>query len=332
MHDGGIIDFHLHLPWRYRDPREAAARLVAEMDSAGVELGVVIAIEASLKRFREYASPPRVRRALSEALDYLIFTRLPRLEKILLEAGAGEGLDEHERLIIEHMRTSREVLAAAESVPGRLLPVASYNPDLGPAGVIRVLEEGEYIGVKLYPTLHFCRPTTRRLEPLYDYMEERGLVLIVHTGCDPGIWELPLMCQHARPKEAAQVARRHPGLTVVIAHMGAYSALNPGIFFEEAVEALSRYDNVYADTSAVDPFYIELAVKRVGDDRILFGSDYPYVTGLTISDAVSAIASLDIPGRSKRRILRENAERLLSSLGFWTPSQGARHHGDRRSQ
>lgn len=314
--EGAYIDFHLHLPWRIREARESAAHLVKQMDEAGVRLGVVIAIEASFERFWSNVTPESVRRAAAEVLDYLIYARLPYLEKLIVSIASDRGeLERYASSLLEHIRPSNHVLEAHKAYPDRLLAVASYNPDLGARGVVEAVRGKGYVGVKLYPTIHFCRPSSRRLEPLYRFLESEGMLLIVHTGCDPGVWELPKFCEYARPREVAEVARKHKDLTVVIAHLGAYSALSPGIFFEEAIQALNRYDNVYADTSAVDPFYIELAVERAGDDRLLFGSDYPYVAGLSIADAVRAIESLSIPIKSKHRILWENAERLLGRMG-----------------
>jgi predicted TIM-barrel fold metal-dependent hydrolase len=316
--DGGYVDFHCHLPWRIRDPREAAGRLLAEMDEAGVGWAVVIAVEPSLALFRERITPTRLREAAAEAIDYIIYTRLRSIREAVLSP--EESISRHERLLAEHTRTSEEVLEAAESAGGRLYPVASYNPDVGAEGTVERIRDKPYLGVKLYPTLHDCTPSERRLRPLLRYLEENSMILIVHTGCDPGVWELPSLCRGARPSALEPIARRYSGLPIVVAHLGSYSALKPGIYFDEALRLLERYDNVYADTSAVDPFMVELAVDRVGYDRILFGSDYPYVTGLTMRDAVESILLSRLEGRAKRAILRGNAERLLRSLGRWRGS------------
>jgi len=309
----GYIDFHTHLPWRVREPRRAAGLLLRAMDEAGVARAVVIAVEPSLRVFRSSVTPERLRRAAADSIDYLVYLRIRSLREVVFEP--DRAISEHERLLLEHTRTSEEVLEAAEASGGRLYPVASYNPDLGPAGTLERVRGRPYLGVKLYPTLHDCRPSERRLRPLLDYMESEGLVLIVHTGCDPGLWELPDLCWGARPSALDPIARSHPGLTVVVAHLGSYSALRPGIYFQEAVDLISRRDNVYADTSAVDPFLVELAVDRVGYDRLLFGSDYPYVTGLTMRDAVEAILHSNLEEKAKEAILAGNAERLLRGLG-----------------
>ncbi len=309
-----IIDFHAHLPWRYRDPGEAAARLVAAMDRAGVRLAVVIAVEAGVETFRRHATPGEVRRALGEVMDYVSQARVPGLDKLVYDVGAA--LREHERLIAEHYRSTEEVVEAALRYPDRLLPVGSYCPDRGVEATLEKLERYKHVllGVKIYPTLHYVRPDDRRLDPLYEWAASNNGVVIVHTGCDPGVWELPRMCRYARPRLVAEAARRHRDAVFVIAHMGAYSALLPGIFFREALEA-AALDNVYLDTSAVDPFFVELAVERIGYGKILFGSDYPYMVGLDIDDAVRGILSLDIPEEAKEAILWGNAERLLSRLG-----------------
>jgi len=310
----GVIDFHVHLPWRRRDPREAAEYLIREMDSAGVARAVVIAIEPSIALFKRHASPERVRKAAAEVLDYLVYLRIPGLREILFSP--EDSIAEHERILLEHTRRSEEVLEAARHSGGRLIPVASYNPDLGVEGVLRKLKSGRYLGLKLYPTLHFCTPSERRLRPILDYLEEEEMILIVHTGCDPGIWEFPGLCEGARPKSLESIARKHPDLVIVIAHMGSYSALKPGIFFSEALEVIAKYDNVYADTSAVDPYLVEVAVDRVGYEKLLFGSDYPYVVGYTMRDAVEDILKLNIESKAKNAILRLNAERLLRRLGW----------------
>ena len=310
----GVIDFHVHLPFRYSDPAEAASYLVAKMDEAGVRLAVVIAVEAGVESFRRRMRPSLIRRAAEEVIDYVAYSPSPAVRAAVFEP--EKSLEEHERLLIEHRRRTEEVVEAARLYPDRLLPVASYNPDLPRERMLERLRrfEDELLGVKLYPTLHCRSPADRGLSWLYSWAERRRKVVIVHTGCDPGIWELPRFCRYARPRLVAEAARRHPGAVFVVAHMGAYSALMPGIFFREALEAASL-ENVYLDTSAVDPLFIERAVEEVGHEKILFGSDFPYVTGLGIRDAIREILELPISWRAKEAILRGNAERLLRLLG-----------------
>ncbi len=310
-----VIDAHLHLPHRYRDPVEAARYLVGKMDSAGIEKAVVIAIEAGVESFKRRVRARSIKSAVGEVLDYIAHSRSPMMRRLVYEP--EKSIEEHIKILLAHRRPTEEVLAAARAYPDRLVPVASCNPDLGVEKSIERLEEyaGEILGVKLYPTLHCRKPSDPGLEKLYRTAEKHDWVIIVHTGCDPGMWELPRFCRHARPRFVAEAARRHPDLTFIIAHLGSYSLLMPGIYYREAIEALTSLENVYADTSAVDPLFIERAVEEAGYEKLLYGSDFPYMVGLSIEDPIRDILALDIPERAKRAILRYNAERLLREHG-----------------
>lgn len=305
-----MIDFHLHLPWGSERPVEA---LLKEMDEAGVETAVVINIEVGFETLRRELSEERVRRASQEALE-LMFS--PSLRYLSALAEPKRAIEEHERVLAGVSMRNEEFLAAL-SDKKRLVPVISYNPDLSDeenARRFRALSERAF-GIKIFPTFHFTLPD--RLSRLYGEIASAGGVVIVHTGCDPGIWELWEFCSSSRPSSVARAARRHRDVIFVVAHLGSYSAVRPGIFYEEAIEAIAE-DNVYADISAVEPEIVERAVEDVGHEKLLFGSDYPAVRGLSIKDAVSAVRALRLPARAERAILRENAEKLLKRWAGWS--------------
>ncbi|MCX8165933.1 MAG: amidohydrolase family protein [Acidilobaceae archaeon] len=308
-----MIDFHTHLPWGL-GLREAAEALRAEMRRAGVGLSVVINVEAGLRTFRENVGWERLQRALREALEYSFSPRAGYIASIFLEP--ERALREHERVLAEISRDSLE-FARGLSGYSDLVPVISYNPDLSPQqNLERLRELGELsLGMKVFPTLHFLDPDRPSLQPLYAEIGSMGGIVIVHTGCDPGIWELPAFCT-ARPSSVARAARKNRGVKFVVAHLGAYSALNPGIYFKEALEALAE-ENVYADTSAAEPEFVERAVDEVGYDKILYGSDYPAVAGLSMERAVREVLGLNIEERAKRAITRENALKVLKGWAGW---------------
>jgi predicted TIM-barrel fold metal-dependent hydrolase len=101
--------------------------------------------------------------------------------------------------------------------------------------------------------------------------------------------------------------KNYPDLTLVCAHWGGglpFYALMP--------EVKQAMDNVYFDTAA-SPFLYSPGVYRqviqlVGEEKILFGSDYPL---LAQSRLLGEIESLDLPGETRDKILADNARRLL---------------------
>jgi len=315
LDDNFIIDFHTHLPWKPRDPIEASKNLVEAMDKAGVTLAVVINVEFSVRTFLENVDQRRIIEAASEALDFLIAIKIPYLYKLVIEP--EWAIEEHVRFMRENHRDNLEFTSIAKA-NSRLIPVASFNSDMSVYENLEKLKvlSDLILGVKLFPTLHFIRPDSDKLKPVYDYIASINGVVIVHTGCDPGIWELPPLCSNAKPSYVARAARENKDVRFIVAHLGAYSALNPGIFFKEALEAL-LIDNIYADTSAVDPYFIKRTVEEVGYDKILFGSDYPMVQGLNIASALNDIITLDIPGKAKRAMITDNPLKLLKTWSGW---------------
>jgi predicted TIM-barrel fold metal-dependent hydrolase len=98
-----------------------------------------------------------------------------------------------------------------------------------------------------------------------------------------------------------------PDLPIVCAHWGGglpFYALMP-----EVKKALK---NVYFDTAA-SPFLYSPQVYRqvtqmVGNDRVLFGSDWPL---LKPGRLLKEIDSLDLPKETRDLILAGNAQKLL---------------------
>lgn len=312
-----LIDIHVHLPLREAggDPRRAAELLLREMDRAGVSQAVAIAIEASPKVFESHVSPDLLRRAAEPVAYDLRAMSHPAIYRSLFDP-EGVYID-HLKLIERHIARSEQVVEAAEHSNGRILAVASYCRLPSVEAYLDRLERlrGRIVGVKLYPTLHFIRPNDPQLEPLMDYLESRGLILIVHTGCDPGVWELPALCSTANPAYLEDVARRHRDLTIIAAHMGSYSFLQPGIYFPEALRLARNWDNVYLDTSATTIHQVKLALTRLGPEKLVFGTDYPYYAGATMKDIVDAYLEANLPERVKEKILWENAAGILEGVG-----------------
>jgi predicted TIM-barrel fold metal-dependent hydrolase len=65
--------------------------------------------------------------------------------------------------------------------------------------------------------------------------------------------------------------------------------------------------NLYYDTCSFSKRFIEMAVSEIGEDRFLFGTDYPYI----VADP-SYIEALDLSDDQKRKIFSGNATRLFA--------------------
>jgi predicted TIM-barrel fold metal-dependent hydrolase len=155
-----------------------------------------------------------------------------------------------------------------------------------------VLESG-FRGVKLHPTTTLAHPAEDATVDLMRRCGELGVPVLFHCGDDP----------YTTPQAIAIGARRAPGTTVVLGHMGGY------FHVDEAIAEAERLPNLYLETSAMPyPKKITEAVDRVGADRVLFGSDGP---GCNPSLELKKVRLANLSAKDEEKVLGGTAERVL---------------------
>jgi predicted TIM-barrel fold metal-dependent hydrolase len=110
----------------------------------------------------------------------------------------------------------------------------------------------------------------------------------------------------------AEVLRRHPRLTAIIAHLGTPE-------YGEFLDLADRHRNVYLDTTMAFTEFMEqiapfppvlLPRLAAAADRILLGSDFPNVP-YPYLDQLQALARLDLGPAWLRAVCHDNAAGLL---------------------
>ena len=135
-------------------------------------------------------------------------------------------------------------------------------------------------------------------------LEERDLPLLMHAN-EPVGHHYPGKGSFT-PEACFAMAQAHPGLTIVLAHMGG------GLFLYELMPEVRRtLARVYYDTSAVPHLYgpevYALAVSSAGHEKMIFGSDYPllppgrYSEGL---DRLAPSARAAVRGDNARKVFK----------------------------
>jgi len=238
--------------------------------------------------------------------------RQAALAKLPPDLSLGQRTDAEERICLDLIgrlqRRNAWTCAVARENPG-LVPYISLDPSMDGVTMVREIndrvKEGAK-GIKLHPTSQRFFPNDGRLYPAYQKIEELGLPIISHSGDFPQVDE-----EYSRAANFVDVIRNFPGLTLVLAHM-AHG------YLDEAVEVMQTCPNVYLDSSAVIEGTLSshmlsdeeavATIRRVGCDRVLFGSDWPWFH--PIKDA-QRIDSLPLTAEEKRLIFCENAQRVL---------------------
>ncbi|MNF54661.1 Amidohydrolase [compost metagenome] len=202
-----------------------------------------------------------------------------------------------------------EVAAAVSEQPDRVIGVASVDLSR-PMDAVRELRRCVRVlgfkGLRILPWLWGLPPDDRRYYPLHAECIELDVTFCLQVG-------------HAgpmRPSEPGRpmpyldnVAHEFPELRIVGGHIGF-----PWV--AEMISLMMKHANVYVDTSAykASRFPAELVtyMRGAGKHKVLFGSNYPMLTG---ADCLEGLEELDLSEDVLRSFLAQNARRAFKLLG-----------------
>lgn len=158
-------------------------------------------------------------------------------------------------------------------------------------------------GIKIHPEYASYYIDSHEWDRVFSLCEEMGIFVVTHAGYDfisPDRIAAP-------PERIAKVLDRHKDLTLVAAHLGGNR------YWEQVKTVLCGRDNLYFDTAllhreGIDPSLMRSVIDTHGADKILFGSDMPWSHP---KDELALLRSLGLPETDERKILGENAQKLL---------------------
>ena len=195
--------------------------------------------------------------------------------------------------------------------PDRLIGFASVNPkDEKAPGILEdAVRRMGLKGLKLHPPLQDFYPNDKSVFPVYEKAVELDIPVVFHVGTTP-FGPLCKLAQ-ASPLLIDDVATSFPTLRILLTHLGT-------LWHNEAFMVVEKNPNVFIDTAAyvteIRDILTPDMVKRIGPDRIIFGTDYPMPYGdrpHRMKDFVDCIQKLDLPADTLEGIFHRNLERLL---------------------
>jgi uncharacterized protein len=189
---------------------------------------------------------------------------------------------------------NREVAGIVATDPERFLGFAFVNPvaDAGRVGALvgEAVTRYGFRGIKAHRhdgrlTREVCAAARQwRLPVLYDPMGEVSQVELL--------------------------APQYPDVAFVVPHLGSFA--DDWAAQRSLIDIMARHRNVYADSSGVRRFDLLVeAVRRTGPDRILFGTDGPW---LHPGVELAKVRALGLPPRAEALVLGGNLLRLTSRV------------------
>jgi len=210
--------------------------------------------------------------------------------------------------------TNDYIAGAVKQYPDVFIGFASVDPWKGKLAV-RELERAVKAlglrGLKCHPIAQAFYLNDRRFYPLWETCSALKIPLLVHTGTTGVGAGVPggngLKLKYAEPiPYLDDIAADFPDLTIIGAH--------PSWPWQEEMLAIAVHKtNVYIDLSGWSPKYFPPSLIKYANtllqDRVLFGSDYPF---LTPERWIADFEQAGFKPEVREKILLNNAKRLLN--------------------
>ena len=201
---------------------------------------------------------------------------------------------------MESFRECNQWLAdAIRRFPGRILGYCFVNPGYTKQArdeIRRSVEERGFVGVKLYNDYRATEPV---VFPIVELAIELKIPILHHAGHTS--WLAQPQPRISDAGDFAELARRYPEAMLICAHVCG------GGDWEWTIKALRNAPSVFLDTSGsvADEGVVEMAVRTLGADRLLFACD------MSMTASVGRIRGAEISDADKRKILGANMQRIL---------------------
>lgn len=160
-----------------------------------------------------------------------------------------------------------------------------------------MLGQPQCVGIKIHPEEHGYL-IGDHARPIFEFAARRRAIVLTHSSE-----------QNSLAADFVPWANEFPEVRLILAHIGC--GWDGDLTHQVRAIQATRHGNVFADTSSarsITPGLIEWAVREVGVERVLFGTDTPlYHTAMQRARIDQAELTLE----DKRKILRENAVRLF---------------------
>jgi uncharacterized protein len=188
-----------------------------------------------------------------------------------------------------------------ENSNGRIFYLGFFDPRNSTHDLMALKEAKSwpgFKGIKIHPSFNGVSADDASYEPVWKFASEHNLPIVAHTWSVSSYNPVQIL---STPDKFEKFVKKYPDVRFILGHSGGRGT---GRF--EAVRMANEYKNVYMDFAG-DIYcyrYFENMAESVPDNKVLFGSDYPW---LDQRSHLTRVFLADISTALKRKIFRENA-------------------------
>ena len=201
----------------------------------------------------------------------------------------------------EFRRQNDEVLQALQVAGRRALGFVYLNPkyvDESVRELNRCVADGPMVGVKLWVAMH---ADSTNLDPILTRATELNAVVFQHTW----IKVSGNLAGESTPMDLAILAARHPQARLICGHTGGD--------WELGIRAIRSSEHVAIDLGGGEPMagFTEMAMRELGPQRIIYGSDVP---GRGFGTQLAKVYGANLSQQDRQLILAGNLKRMLGPI------------------
>lgn len=191
-----------------------------------------------------------------------------------------------------------EVAALVRQQPKRFAGYAVFNPfQAGSAeDVAQLLAQPGMVGIKIHPDVQAYAVGGPLYAPAFELAARHGVPVLTHTFVDSPFCD---------PLHFAAVAAQWPGVNILLGHAGV-----TGEGHRRAIAVAQQHPNVYLELcgSYTTGQWIGQMVAALGAERVLYGSDFPFIE---LRYGLGRVVFSGLAADDLRLVLGGNARRLL---------------------
>ncbi len=193
----------------------------------------------------------------------------------------------------------------AARTPG-CLHTATFYPEPGAGVYVAAALDGGARVFKSHVQVGDYTPLDPMLDEVWGLLEDAAVPIVVHCGSGPAPGA------HTGPGPMAELLRRYPQLTVIVAHMGLPE-------YVDFLDLAEKYERVHLDTTMAFTDFVEEdspfprdALPRLGElrSKILLGTDFPNIP-YSYLHQLDALARVAPDSDWLREVCHDNAAALF---------------------
>ena len=191
-----------------------------------------------------------------------------------------------------------QMLALIRRFPSRFAGYAVFNPHHSKSrdDIVAALQQPGVVGIKIHPDVHACAVGDPRYAPAWELAERLDVPVLTHTFAGSSFCD---------PSDFDAVASAWPDASIILGHAGV-----TGSGHLRSIAVAQQHPKLYLEIcgSYITGQWIKRMVTELGAERVLYGSDFPFIE---LRYALGRVIFAGLAEHELRLVLGGNAQRLL---------------------